>query len=90
MKIAHTRAMITAALAGALDKVPYQRHPIFNLEMPTSCPGVPAEVLDPRTTWSDKAAYDAQARKLATMFVENFKAFASDVAPGVIEAGPRI
>ena len=90
MKIGHTRAMINAALSGTLDKVEYRRHPIFNLDMPASCPGVPSEVLDPRTTWSDKAAYDAQARKLATMFVENFKAFAGDVAPGVIEAGPRV
>jgi phosphoenolpyruvate carboxykinase (ATP) len=90
MKIGHTRAMISAALSGELDKVEYHPHPIFNLDMPASCPDVPSEVLDPRTTWSDKAAYDAQARKLATMFVENFKAFAGDVAPGVIEAGPRI
>jgi phosphoenolpyruvate carboxykinase (ATP) len=90
MKISHTRAMIDAALSGALDKVEYRRHPIFNLDMPTRCPNVPSEVLDPRSTWSDKAAYDAQAKKLATMFVENFSAFASDVAPGVIEAGPRI
>jgi phosphoenolpyruvate carboxykinase (ATP) len=90
MKISHTRAMIDAALSGALDKVEYQRHPGFNLDMPTRCPNVPSEVLDPRRTWSDKPAYDAQAKKLATMFVENFGAFASDVAPGVIEAGPRI
>ena len=90
MKIGHTRAMIDAALSGALDQVEYQRHPIFNLDMPTSCPDVPSEVLDPRSTWSDKAGYDAQAKKLASMFVENFKAFAGDVAPGVVEAGPRI
>jgi phosphoenolpyruvate carboxykinase (ATP) len=89
MKIAHTRAMINAALSGALDDVQYQRHPIFNLDMPASCPGVPAEVLDPRSTWSDTAAYDAQAKKLAGMFVENFKAFAADVDPAVVEAGPR-
>ena len=73
MKIAYTRAMIRAALSGALDNVAYQRHPVFNIDMPTSCPGVPAEVLDPRGTWADKAAYDAQATKLAKMFVENFK-----------------
>ena len=90
MPIGHTRAMINAALSGALDKVEYHRHLIFNFDMPASCPGVPSDVLDPRTTWSDKAAYDGQARKLATMFVENFKAFARDVAAGVIEAGPRI
>jgi phosphoenolpyruvate carboxykinase (ATP) len=89
MKIAYTRAMINAALSGALDDVQYQRHPVFNLDMPSSCPGVPAEVLDPRSTWSDKAAYDTQAKKLAGMFVENFKAFAADVDAAVVEAGPR-
>jgi phosphoenolpyruvate carboxykinase (ATP) len=90
MKIAHTRAMITAALSGALDQVAYHRHPVFNLDMPANCPGVPADVLDPRSTWSDKAAYDAQASKLAAMFVENFRTFEADVDPAVIEAGPRI
>jgi phosphoenolpyruvate carboxykinase (ATP) len=55
-----------------------------------SCPGVPAEVLDPRSTWSDKAAYDAQAAKLARMFVENFKAFEADADPAVKAAGPAV
>jgi len=90
MKIAHTRAMIGAALSGALEKVPYQRHPIFNLEMPTSCPDVPSDVLDPRSTWADTAAYDEDARKLAAMFVENFKTFAADVDRSVVEAGPTL
>jgi phosphoenolpyruvate carboxykinase (ATP) len=90
MKIAYTRAMIRAALTGALDQTAYQRHPIFNLDMPTSCPDVPAGVLDPRTTWSDGAAYDQQAIKLAKMFVENFKTFSGDVDAAVIAAGPRI
>ena len=83
-------AMITAALGGQLDNVEYQRHPIFNLDMPTSCPGVPTDVLDPRSTWADKAAYDAQAKKLAAMFVENFKAFAGDVDAAVAQAGPQV
>ena len=90
MKIAHTRAMITAALGGRLDGVHYRRHSIFNVDIPTTCPGVPAEVLDARTTWNDQAAYDAQAKKLAAMFVENFKAFETDVPASVREAGPRI
>ena len=90
MSIAHTRAMISAALAGQLDGVEYRRHPVFNLDMPTSCPGVPAEVLDPRSTWADKAAYDAQAQKLAAMFVDNFKTFEADVERAVVEAGPRV
>lgn len=90
MKIAFTRSMIRAALSGALDQVDYARHPIFNLEMPTSCPGVPSTVLEPRSTWPDGAAYDAQATKLARMFVENFKTFAGDVDPAVVAAGPLL
>jgi phosphoenolpyruvate carboxykinase (ATP) len=89
MKIAHTRAMITAALTGQLDNVGYQKHPHFNLDMPTSCPGVPPAVLDPRSTWPDAAKYDEQAGKLAKMFVDNFKTFEADVAPAVKEAGPK-
>ncbi len=89
MKIAHTRAMISAALSGALDKVAYRTDAVFNIAVPVECPGVPTAVLDPRSTWSDAAAYDAQARKLATMFVENFKTFADAVTPEVLAAGPR-
>jgi len=90
MKIAYTRAMISAALSGRLDHVGYQRHPVFNIEMPTSCLDVPAAVLDPRGTWADKAAYDVQAARLARMFVENFKTFENDVPASVKDAGPRI
>jgi phosphoenolpyruvate carboxykinase (ATP) len=89
MKIGHTRAMIHAALGGQLDQVEYRTDPLFNLEVPVSAPGVPAEVLRPRETWSDRSAYDTQARKLAGMFVENFKAFEGDAAPDVRAAGPR-
>ncbi len=89
MKIAYTRAMITAALAGQLDNVKYERDPVFNLDVPSSCPGVPAEVLMPKNTWSDKAAYDAQAKKLALMFVENFKRFEATAKPEVKAAGPK-
>jgi phosphoenolpyruvate carboxykinase (ATP) len=74
ISIGHTRALLNAALNGDLDagKVEYDVHPIFNLKMPRSCPGVPAEILDPRNTWSDKAAYDQQATRLRDMFRENF------------------
>jgi phosphoenolpyruvate carboxykinase (ATP) len=64
--------------------------PIFGLTVPRSVPGVPDEVLIPRQTWSDQAAYDAQARRLAAMFAENFKAFADQVPAEVRDAGPRI
>jgi phosphoenolpyruvate carboxykinase (ATP) len=89
MSIAHTRAMITAALSGQLAGAAYTRHPIFNVEIPRTCPGVPDSVLDPRSTWPDPAQYDEQARKLAKMFVDNFKTFEADVAPSVKDAGPR-
>jgi phosphoenolpyruvate carboxykinase (ATP) len=90
MKIAHTRAMIRAALAGELDNVEYLTDPIFNLEVPQSVPGVPVEVLTPRSTWKDPLQYDEQARKLAQMFVDNFKSFEADAAPDIRSAGPTI
>ncbi len=76
ISIGHTRALLNAALRGDLDpaKVEYELHPVFNLQMPKSCPDVPAEILNPRNTWDDKAAYDAQADKLRDMFRENFAA----------------
>jgi phosphoenolpyruvate carboxykinase (ATP) len=89
MKIAYTRAIVRAALSGALDHVAYRRDERFNLDVPTSCPGVPAEVLEPRRTWSDGAEYDRQAARLAQMFGENFKAFEAGVSPAVRAAGPK-
>jgi phosphoenolpyruvate carboxykinase (ATP) len=88
MKIKFTRAMIRAALSGALDGVSYERDPVFNVDVPVACPDVPADVLKPRNTWGNKAAYDAQAHQLARMFVDNFKTFEKDVAPDVVAAGP--
>jgi len=89
MKIAYTRAMITAALTGQLDRVEYKKHPVFNLDVPVTCPGVPDSVLDPRSTWPDPAKYDEQAAKLAKMFADNFKTFENDVPPSVRAAGPK-
>jgi phosphoenolpyruvate carboxykinase (ATP) len=89
MKISHTRAMIRAVLNGELDEVPYETDPVFNLDVPRHVPGVPVGVLNPRSTWSDPLAYDAQARKLARMFTENFKAFEAEAAADVKAAGPR-
>ncbi len=90
MKIAHTRALIHAALDGKLRDVPTTQDPNFGIAIPTSCPGVPADVLNPRNTWADKTAYDRQAQALAGMFIENFKAFAADVASEVNQAGPLL
>jgi phosphoenolpyruvate carboxykinase (ATP) len=89
MKIGYTRAMIRAALSGALDGVSFSKDPVFNLEIPASCPAVPSDVLNPRNTWSDPSAYDAQAKKLAMMFRENFKVFEGTVGADVIAAGPN-
>ena len=88
MDLEHTRAMIRAVTAGELDGVETRRHPIFNLEVPTSCPGVPGEVLDPASTWDDKEAYEEQALQLARMFVENFERFEDSVPAAVVKAGP--
>ena len=71
MKLPYTRAMIQAALAGNLEKVDYQTHEIFGLQMPTSCPNVPSELLNPAQTWSDPTAYQQKAQQLATKFAEN-------------------
>ncbi len=90
MKIAYTRAMIRALLSGALDAVGYENDRVFNLDVPTSCPDVPSDVLRPRNTWTNPADYDAQAAKLARMFADNFKTFEADVTAEVRAAGPRV
>lgn len=89
MKLTHTRAMVAAALAGLLDGVQCQPDTVFGFEVPVAVPGVPTEVLTPRNTWPDQAAYDAQARKLADMFRKNFVAFADQVPAAVAAAGPK-
>jgi phosphoenolpyruvate carboxykinase (ATP) len=89
MKLAHTRAMVHAALDGSLADVPMVTDPIFGLAIPTTCPGVPDEVLNPRNTWQDPVAYDTQAQKLAAMFVKNFQLFAGVVSPEVLAVGPQ-
>jgi phosphoenolpyruvate carboxykinase (ATP) len=90
MKIAYTRAMVNAAIEGKLDDVPTTPDPVFGLGVPQSCPDVPAEVLQPRETWSDKDAYDKQAQKLAQMFVDNFKQFADTVSQEIRDAAPKV
>ncbi|HEU4990590.1 MAG TPA: phosphoenolpyruvate carboxykinase (ATP) [Gemmatimonadaceae bacterium] len=89
MKLGYTRAMVQALLRGDLNTVPTETDPVFGLHVPTAIPGVPSEVLRPRETWKDKAAYDAQARKLAGMFNENFQQFAGKVEEAVRNAGPK-
>jgi len=89
MKLGYTRAMVRAVLAGELDGVATYTDELFGLAVPTEVPGVPAKVMRPRETWSDAAAYDAQARKLAEMFRKNFEKFGTNVDARIAEAGPR-
>jgi len=88
MRLSYTRAMVRAALAGKLDKVPDVTEPVFGLAVPQRVPTVPAEILLPRSTWPDPSAYDAQAAKLAALFRQNFAQFAGQVPDAVREAGP--
>lgn len=90
IKLRYTRAMITAALNGNIESVEYRHNDIFNLEVPQSCPGVPDEIMNPRNTWEDKAAYDKAAVKLANMFIDNFAEKYPDMPAEIIDAGPKL
>ncbi|MDX1629906.1 MAG: phosphoenolpyruvate carboxykinase (ATP) [Fulvivirga sp.] len=89
MSLKITRALITAALNGDLDDVEYTKHDVFGLKMPTSCPNVPAKVLNPRNTWEDQAAYDAKANQLAGAFNTNFEKFAEYANEEIMAAAPK-
>lgn len=89
MKIAHTRAMVRAALSGSLARIATRPDPFFGVHVPVECPDVPAEVLQPRNTWKNPEAYDEKARHLARLFSENFEQFASGVSDEVRASGPR-
>ena len=90
MKLPYTRAMITAALNGELDNVEYTKHPIFGVEMPNTCPNVPAEILNPRNTWSNKEEYDAKATDLASKFVKNFGKYADFANEDIMAGAPQV
>lgn len=89
MKLSYTRAMITAALNGELDQVAFEKHPVFGMLMPKICPGVPKELLHPRYTWADRAAYDQAASKLAEMFIQNFEKYAAGVSQEILQSAPN-
>ena len=89
MKLKYTRAMVSAALAGDLDNVEYELDPIFNVNIPKSCPNVPAEILNPKNIWEDKAAYEASAKNLAKKFVDNFSKKYPDMPANIVNAGPK-
>jgi len=89
MKLSYTRAMLSAALNGELNKVTYVEHPVFGIQVPQSCPDVPDEILNPRNTWADVNAYDTKANHLAGLFVKNFEQYASGVSQEILSAAPK-
>lgn len=90
MPIKATRALLSAALDGSLKDVPMRTDPIFGFQIPNAAPGVDQRILNPRETWKDGAAYDAQAEKLAKMFIENFKTYEGRTPASVAAAGPKL
>ncbi len=90
MSLKYTRAMITAAMNGELDNVEFQNQPIFDLSIPTTCPNVPDEILNPKDTWEDKAAFDKTANSLAEQFVKNFEVFEEGSSEAILSAAPKV
>jgi phosphoenolpyruvate carboxykinase (ATP) len=90
ISIRYTRAMLRAALSGALNKVEFKTDPVFGFQVPVTCPEVPAEVLDPSTSWPDKDEYWKKYRQLAARFVDNIKKFKDATPPEVMAAGPKV
>jgi phosphoenolpyruvate carboxykinase (ATP) len=90
MKLKYTRAMITAALRGELNEDTMRTDEVFGLKVPTSCPGVPDEILTPRETWADKAEYDKVAMDLAQRFIKNFEKFNGTATDDMRSGGPLV
>jgi phosphoenolpyruvate carboxykinase (ATP) len=90
MSLAHTRAMISAAMRGDLENVPLMTNDVFGLQSPESCPGVPSELLDPSRTWSDKVAYRKAAQGLAKLFAQNFVSFENDCSDEITRGAPKV
>ena len=90
MKLSYTRAMIRAAISGKLKNIHYDKHPVFKMDIPSACPGVPSEILYTRDTWKDKDAYDTQAVILARKFIKNFEKYEAGVDPEICAAAPMI
>jgi len=89
IKIKYSRAMVTAALNGDLEKTEYHHDELFNLDIPTNVEGVPSEILDPKNTWNNKNSYEESAKSLSKRFVANFKKF-DNVSPEIKNAGPKL
>jgi phosphoenolpyruvate carboxykinase (ATP) len=90
MKLAYTRAMISAALHGEFENIAFEADPVFGLQMPVGCPGVPAEILNPRNTWADVKEYDQKANELALAFINNFKQFEADASDEMLASFPKV
>jgi phosphoenolpyruvate carboxykinase (ATP) len=90
MPIKATRALLAAALDGSLKSASFRTDPNFGFEVPLAAPGVDSALLDPRETWSDKRAYDLQAKRLVSMFIENFAKFETHVDASVAGAAPHL
>ena len=90
MKLRYTRAMVTAAISGALNEVEYDKDPVFGVNIPRSCPGVPSELLNPANLWADQEAYRKAAHALAREFIENQKKKIPDMSEETIAAGPKL
>ncbi|MBR3719503.1 MAG: phosphoenolpyruvate carboxykinase (ATP), partial [Firmicutes bacterium] len=89
IKLRYTRAMVTAALTGEIEKAEFVKDPVFGVEVPTAVEGVPSEILIPENTWEDKAAFNEKVKTLANSFVENFKKYTTASAE-IVEAGPKL
>jgi phosphoenolpyruvate carboxykinase (ATP) len=89
MKLAYTRAIITAVLSGELENASFEQDPLFGFAIPTRCSGVPSELLNPRNTWADKQAYDAKASELAQNFITNFTQFENFANAEIRLASPK-
>ncbi len=90
IKLKYTRAIIDAIHSGALDKVATLENPVFGFAVPTACPDVPSEILQPRNTWTDKASYDDKSRKVASLFRDNFKKYEAQASAEIRAAGPKL
>ena len=90
IKLDYTREMITAALEAKLQKVAFEKDPVFGVLVPVDCPGVPSQILNPRNTWADKKQYDEKAKALALLFIKNFEKYASGVSEDILASAPVV
>ncbi|WGQ07629.1 phosphoenolpyruvate carboxykinase (ATP) [Pedobacter gandavensis] len=90
MKLSYTRAMISAALKGELENACYNADPVFGLQIPEACPGVPSEILQPKNTWADQKKYDQKANELSQEFITNFKQFEAFASAEILASFPKV